>query len=309
MKFQPECIACSKNQGQRIFTIGMDANGASDSNASVDALNQDLDNLIDNADSDLSPADLSFIAIRAGEKHCGNDEPFKQLKQQHNELALQLCDELRIKIKESDNPLHTACQLAACGNIIDLGTQENFDIHATIDKVLSEGFKVDHFEKFTQIIQDALEKDSLVNIMYLCDNAGEIVFDKLFIEQLVLTYPHLEITAVVNRGPVLNDATMDDALETGLDKVVPVIDNGTSDLGTVVKNAGHEFMLVFENADLFISKGQANYETLCGRDEEIFFILKAKCDVIARSLGVNYLDAVMAHKDYVQESQQAAFGA
>lgn len=308
MKYQRECIACSKNQGQRIFKIGLEANGQSESNGEIDHLNKDLDDLIDNADADLSPADLSFLAIRAGEKHSGNDQPFKKLKKQHNELALTLCDELRKKIADSEDPLHTACMLAACGNIIDLGTQENFDINATIDKVLGEGFKVDHFERFVQFIEAAWDKDKLVNIMYLCDNAGEIVFDKLFIEQLVLTYPHLEITAVVNRGPVLNDATMDDALETGLDKVVPVIDNGTSDLGTVIKNAGHEFMMVFENADLFISKGQANYETLSGREEEIYFILKAKCEVIARSLGVDYLDAVMAHKDYVIESQKTAFG-
>jgi uncharacterized protein with ATP-grasp and redox domains len=308
MKYQPECIACSKKQGQRIFQIGLEAQGVSDSNGNQDALDQDLEDLINHADSDLSPADLSFIAIRAGEKHCGNDDPFRALKKQHNELALQLCDDLRAIIRESENPLHTACKLAACGNIIDLGTQENFDIHATIKKVLREGFKVDHFDQFTEFIEDAWKKDKLVNIMYLCDNAGEIVFDKLFIEQLVLTYPNLEITAVVNRGPVLNDATMDDAIETGLDKVVPVIDNGTSDLGTVIKNAGHEFMMVFEHADLFISKGQANYETLSGRDEQIFFILKAKCEVIARSLGVNYLDAVMANKDYVIESQKAAFG-
>lgn len=308
MKYQTDCIDCSINQGQRIFQIGLKANGVSDRDGEQEALNEELETLINSADPNLSPAELSFLAIRTAEKHSQNHEPFKEIKRIHNEMALRLYDDLKEKINQSGNPLHTACQLSACGNIIDLGTQENFDIHATIEKVLTEGFKVDHFDRFIQIIEDALEKDKLVNIMYLCDNAGEIVFDRLFIEQMVLTYPNLEITAVVNRGPVLNDATMDDALETGLDQVVPVIDNGTSDLGTVIENASHEFMLVLENADILISKGQANYESLSSREESIFFILKAKCNVIAKSLGVNYLDAVMAHKDYVHESQKAAFG-
>ncbi len=312
MRFQHDCIACSKKQGQRIFQVGLESrlqsSQSANENGCLDALNRELNDLLDHAAPNLSPADLSFLAIRAGEKHSGNSEPFAEIKSKHNRLALDLYDDLKAKINASEDPLHTACLLSACGNIIDMGTQENFDIHQTIDKVLGDGFKVDQFERFMQMLEAAWDKEEMVNIAYLCDNAGEIVFDKIFIEQLICSYPHLEITAVVNRGPILNDATMTDALETGLDKVVPVIDNGTSDLGTVLANTSHEFALVYDNADVIISKGQANYETLSGRDETIFFILKAKCNVIAQSLGVDYLDAVMAHQEYVKESQKAAFG-
>ena len=113
MKYQHECIACSKKQGQRIFQVGLESDNTQSEKDSLETLNRELDDLIDHADRNLSPADLSFLAIRAGEKHSGNSEPFKTTKSKHNQLALGLYDELKAKIKDSQNSLHTACQLSA----------------------------------------------------------------------------------------------------------------------------------------------------------------------------------------------------
>jgi len=119
------------------------------------------------------------------------------------------------------------------------------------------------------------------NILYLADNAGEIVLDRLLIGQL----PVERVTVVVKGEPVINDATMDDAIIAGLPKIVEVIDNGSDAPGTILETCSQAFRNRFENTDLIIAKGQGNYETLSDANKNIFFILKAKCPIIARDLG------------------------
>jgi uncharacterized protein with ATP-grasp and redox domains len=118
-------------------------------------------------------------------------------------------------------------------------------------------------------------------ILYLTDNAGEIVLDRLLIEQL----PTEQVTVAVKGAPVINDATMEDALLAGLPRIVEVIDNGSDAPGTILEACSQAFRERFEDADLIVSKGQGNYETLSDSDKNIFFILKAKCPVIAKDLG------------------------
>ncbi len=295
MRFIEKCLDCSKRQGTRIYDLSLKQLEEQPSAAETEAFYLELNDKIDNADPDISPAALTLIAIRMAERHAGVDDPFRDIKVQNNEMALALYDELNDKIKNSDAPLHLACQLAACGNIIDLGVHDDFDIHATIAKVLREGFMHDDFAEFVRQCDELNEKSESARLLYLCDNAGEIVFDRLFIEELKRQYPEFKITAVVRGTTVLNDATMEDARAVGLDKVVPVIDNGKAELGTMIEKLTNQLRDDFLNADIIISKGQANYETLCSRSENIFFILKAKCDVVAQRIGVKLWDAVMVH--------------
>ena len=133
--------------------------------------------------------------------------------------------------------------------------------------------------KQVQIFKNAVIEAE--KILYLADNAGEIVFDHLLIEQL----PIEKITVVVKGSPVINDATIDDANVVGLGRIVEVIDNGSDGPGTILETCSQNFRDRFEGADLIIAKGQGNYETLSDIDKNIFFLLKAKCPVIARDLG------------------------
>lgn len=263
-----------------------------------DEMLAELDQQIDGADPALSPADLSLMAIRTAQRHAGSEDPFVEVKKTNNALARSLLPELEQRLAASDQPLWLACILAACGNIIDLGTRDDFDLHETIEKVIREGFRKDEFDRFVQSLDTLTEQRSAPFLLYVCDNAGEIVFDQLFICALQSAYPSLEICAVVRQSPVLNDATMDDAVSTGLTNVCRVIDNGNDRLGTVMSHAGDDLREAFSRADIMISKGQANYETLSHRPEPIFFILKAKCNVIAASLGVELLDAVMTRSPH-----------
>ncbi|RJP27528.1 MAG: DUF89 family protein [Candidatus Omnitrophota bacterium] len=298
MKYQKPCIECAKRQGIRVYNLALESIGAIETNGKVHELQQELNREIDTADPLLSPAALSQIAIRSATRYAAVDDPFREIKKKTNALALSLYSRMKERIAQNENPLYFACQLAACGNIIDLGIQEDFDIHATIAKVTAEGFQRNDFEEFLHILQQAEKKSVNIRLLYLCDNAGEIVFDRLFIEELLSRFPHLHITAAVNHGPVLNDATMADAVEIELDKITPVIHNNNGELGTALSAASPEFLAFYHATDVIVSKGQANYETLSHRDENIFFILKAKCEVIANSLGVKLYDAVMTRSPY-----------
>ena len=297
MRYQHPCIDCAKRQGIRVFNLALDAQGKNGPDERENQLKEILNEKIENADPALTPAELSLIAIRAAEQCAGQDDPFIELKKQTNALGMKLYPEMKERLASSENPLYLACQLAACGNIIDLGIQDSFDIHSTIEKVLKEGFKRDQFEDFRRELNNKKKKQT-IKMLYLCDNAGEIAFDRLFIEELKRQFSHLKITAVVNQKPVLNDATIEDARTVELDSVVPVIDNGSGELGTVLSSAPPEFLAIYHAADIILSKGQANYETLSHRSENIYFLLKAKCDVIANSLGVELYDAVMTRSPY-----------
>jgi uncharacterized protein with ATP-grasp and redox domains len=211
-------------------------------------------------------------------KLIGNTDPYRELKQRFNRLALELCAELEERVGTSEDPLETAVRLAIAGNIIDLGVKTSIkesDIERIIRDCLTADFDSRQVEEFRNAVSRA-EK-----ILYLADNAGEIVFDRLLIEQL----PAEKVTVVVKGSPVINDATMEDAEFAGLTEMLEVIDNGSDAPGTILESCSQAFRNHFAEADLVIAKGQGNYETLSDVNKSIFFILKAKCPVIARDLG------------------------
>ena len=208
----------------------------------------------------------------------GSDDPYYRVKKQFNSLALKLYPDLRKQIISSSDPLETAIRLAIAGNIIDFGAKSSLtelEVKNTISDSLSDYLNPEQIKDFKNAVTEA-EK-----ILYLADNAGEIVFDHLLIEQL----PIDKITVVVKGAPVINDATIEDANVIGLSRIVEVIDNGSDGPGTILETCSKDFLDHFEKADLIIAKGQGNYETLSGIDENIFFLLKVKCPVIASDLG------------------------
>ncbi|MBN2182686.1 MAG: DUF89 family protein [Sedimentisphaerales bacterium] len=211
-------------------------------------------------------------------KLVGNEDPYRESKKRFNHLALEICRDLEDTIASSEDPLETAIRLAIAGNIIDLGVKTSIaesDIAKIITDCLTADFDKSAIEQFKNAVESAK------SILYLTDNAGEIVFDRFLIEQL----PPDKVTVVVRGKPVINDATMEDAEFAGLTELVEVIDNGSDAPGTILELCSEEFKRRFEQFDLIISKGQGNYETLSDKQKDIFFILKAKCPMIARNLG------------------------
>lgn len=208
----------------------------------------------------------------------GKDDPYREAKDHQNSLALSMIPDLRHQLEDAEDPLNMALRLAIAGNVIDLGVPGSVTelrVRETIKKCLSEPLQGSP-EKF---VSAALKAEK---ILYLTDNAGEIVFDRLLIEQLG---PERVIVAV-RGGPAINDATMADAISIGLDQFVQVIDNGSDAPGTVLSDCSQSFMKHFKEADMIIAKGQGNFETLSDETDNIYFLFKVKCPVVAEHAGL-----------------------
>ena len=237
-----------------------------------------------------SPPAMAQKIHRLIRKLTGVQDPYLQAKNRFNKLALKMYPELREQIQASADPFETAVRLAIAGNIIDLGVKSGLaesQVEETITRSLTESLDMEALKEFRNATAQA--KD----ILYLGDNAGEIVFDRLLIEQL----PCENITFVVKAGPIINDATMEDAEIAGLTDIVTVIDNGSDAPGTILESCSEAFRHRFDKADLVIAKGQGNYETLSDVDKDIFFVLRAKCPVIAQHLGCEVGEMILRKSD------------
>jgi hypothetical protein len=221
------------------------------------------------------------------EKLCeiiGVDDPFSEEKSSSNKLAMGLYVRWKNKVLESEDPFNLALRLAVAGNIMDYGASGRFDINRTIQKVLSADFAIDASLLLKKKIKKAKK------ILYLGDNAGEIVFDRLFIETIM----HDNLVYVVKGAPILNDVTIKDAEEIGMSMVADVVSNGYGAPSTVVRKCSRDFQKLFNEVDLVISKGQGNLEGLISdKDPRVFFLLMVKCDVIADLLKVKKGDFVV----------------
>jgi hypothetical protein len=208
----------------------------------------------------------------------GKEDPYCEQKRRSNELALRLYAEMEQDVQEAPNPLAAAIRLAIAGNILDFGVNSRLE-HAQAEKVIGAALR-DEFDG-TELSAFSEAVNQAEDILYLGDNAGEIVFDRLLVERL----PRAKVTFVVKGSPVINDATREDAEIAGLTSLVEVITNGSDGPGTILESCSPSFRERFRRADLVLAKGQANYESLSDADKDMFFILKAKCPVIARDLG------------------------
>ncbi|MBK1720702.1 damage-control phosphatase ARMT1 family protein [Thiocystis violacea] len=244
--------------------------------------------------ADATPPEMAEAIHALVHTETRNPDPYRAAKQAATEQALALLAQLRERVMTATDPLNTAVRIAIAGNIIDHGVAESFDLEATLERVLAQPFAIDGLNALRQALA---ETDS---VLYLADNAGETVFDRVLIEHL----PH-PVTYVVKAAPIINDATHEDALAAGLGEVSEIIDNGSAAPGTLLTRCSEPFLERFARAPLIIAKGQANYETLSEATAPIFFLLQAKCGVIAGDLGVKQGDIVLkAPKISGQEPRQ-----
>ncbi len=228
---------------------------------------------------DLSqpPAAMAQIIHRRINQLCGSGDPYRQRKQRFNSLALELLPAFKLRLEQSKDPWEMAVRLAIAGNVMDLGAKSGLtedQIRTSIDKSFDESLD-------GNVADFAAAAARAQNILYLTDNAGEIVFDRLLIELL----PRHKVTVAVKGAPVINDATLEDAEAAGLPQLVQVIDNGSDAPGTILGDCSEAFRRRFAEADLIIAKGQGNYETLRESPGRIYFMLRVKCPVIARDIG------------------------
>jgi len=238
-------------------------------------------------DFSQSPPQLAQSIHRHIRAVTGQQDPYHEIKGRFNTLALHILPQLEEIVSRSQHPLTTAIRLAIAGNVIDMGISaalQDSQVMDAIDHALDAPLQGDPKE-LAQAIAGAKQ------ILYLTDNAGEIVFDRLLLQQLPLE----RVTVAVKGSPVINDATREDAKIAGIDQLATLIDNGSDAPGTILSDCSERFRRHFEQANLIIAKGQGNYESLSGCAKQIFFILKAKCPVIAKDLDCKVGDLILRH--------------
>lgn len=249
--------------------------------------------MISGTDLTLTPPELAGRIHAYIREILKNDDPYAAIKKNANVFAEQVTGRLKKLVDNAEDPFRKAVLYSIAGNIIDSGISA-VTSEAEIEKSIwmAENIipEIDRGKELSARVDSASE------ILILGDNAGEIVFDRLLLREIQKRQPNAVLRYAVKSGPILNDATMEDALSAGLDSMVEIITNGTRIPGTPLGRVAQEFKAVFDRSDLIIAKGQANFETLCGvNDPRIFFLLRAKCSVIAKLAGVTLGSFVIAN--------------
>ncbi|MCK5277838.1 MAG: DUF89 family protein [Cyclobacteriaceae bacterium] len=234
-----------------------------------------------------TPVESGAIIYNKIREITGVEDPYKKIKQESIRDALGLYPRLKDLVNNADNKLLMAIRIAIAGNIIDFGVDKKFDLVEDVMKITKQDFAIYDFISFEKQLRKA------ENILYIGDNAGESVFDKILIEEL-----GKPVTYVVREIPVINDVTIEDALNSGLGEVAEIISSGTTAPGTILNLCHDSFIERFNQADMVISKGQGNYEGLSEVNRSVFFLLKAKCPIIARDLDVEEDDIVLKGINY-----------
>lgn len=228
-------------------------------------------------------------------KYFGSVASFRDEKIKYNDLVLSMEDALREEINSSDDPLLTAFSYARAGNYIDFGALSAVDEKTFLSLLESDSLSdndLQTFESFTGQCKTA------GSFLLLADNCGEIVLDKLFLEQLKKQYPQLKLSVMVRGGEVLNDATVEDAEYAGIGSVAEIISSGIGVSGTVYKMLSDEAKSALDNAGVVLSKGQGNYEALSGQGRHIFYSFLCKCERFTNRFGVPRLTGI-----FVEEKQ------
>ena len=215
-------------------------------------------------------------------------DPYINEKRLGNEIALKYLP-LAQNILDENDTLENRVKIAIVGNILDFGA---FELSEDIEKLIKDSLNKDLAVKDIESFENALKKYD--NVLYLVDNTGEIVFDKLLLSK-IQEYD-LDITIAVKSQPILNDACMEDAISTGLNEFGEIVEIGAGTVGYVDSEISDEFREIFNAHEFVISKGMGNYEGLTEIDlseKEVFFLLCAKCGTIAKDIGVNFQDMLL----------------
>ncbi|MDF2587214.1 MAG: hypothetical protein K0S41_1055 [Anaerocolumna sp.] len=290
MNITPYCISCLvQRQEERIRKYP-------DENKKLKFMKEVL-NLIGNSKEDVS---APFLIGEIGEIHrkvFGDTDSYTDLKREYNQFMLNKESELKQVINKSSDSFLTALKLARAGNYIDFGAMNeisNEKLNDLLGSAEKETINQDEYENFCQ------ELSSAKTVVYITDNCGEIVIDKLFIMTIKEKYPDINIKVIVRGSDVLNDATIEDAIEVGLTEIASVLGNGTKIPGTVLTDINIKAKKAIYEADLIVSKGQANFETLYGSGLNIYYMFLCKCDLFVKRFNMELYKGIFANEKNIK---------
>jgi uncharacterized protein with ATP-grasp and redox domains len=278
MKTTVDCLACYLDQALRVARIS-----SSDERVHLEVIRA-VARLLPLMEMERTPPENSVAVYAAIAEITGCADPYLVAKQESNAQALAILPDLLREIEGSPEPLIMAFRLAIAGNIIDYGALRSFAVDAALRRARTVPLAIDESRQLFELVVGLPPQ---ARILYLADNSGEIVYDSLVIRGLAAL--GLQITVAVKERPIINDALLADALACGLERYARIISNGTACPGTPLGACAPEFLQEFGRADLVISKGQGNFETLseelAGMKAEIFFLLTVKCPVVGAHLA------------------------
>jgi len=269
MAVESECILCRMRQALDVCNF-IGADEATKQNV----LKRVMEILIRGIDEDL-PDGVGFHIQNELKKLTNHGDPYKQVKDESIAKALELYPYLKDLVRKADDPLKTAVELCIAGNVIDFGPSNSHDIELAVQQVLKAEKSIFHLEEFKS------ELESARTILILGDNAGETVFDRLLMENIDKKFYY-----AVKSEPTINDALLEDAVASGIDQVAEIVKNGSPVGGTHIPSCSEEFKVLFYSADMVISKGQANFESLVKEQRRIFFLFKVKCMLLQKKHGL-----------------------
>ena len=286
MKVSAECMHCLvKRQAENIKKYP-------DEEKKAEYLGKVLAIIANGAAEEPAPVLLSHIG-RLHEEYFGKPFSFDELKKGYNAMLLEKEAEIRQKINTAEDPLALALRFSQIGNYIDFGALGSVDddkLRDFLEQAETLPLSAETYLKCRENLQTAKK------LVFLTDNCGEIVLDKLLLETIAKEYPHLERVIIVRGEPVLNDATMEDALQVGIDACGKVIPNGTNIAGTYIPWLSAEAKAEMDGADILIAKGQGNFESLHGCGLNIYYLFLCKCQWFMERFGLPQFSGVFINE-------------
>ena len=287
MKMKDQCLPCLVNQVIKVADITQ----APDR----EALYRKIFTFLAQLDFQKTNPEVIGETFAILKSHLKNDDPYYEVRKYYNMLLMDMSESIEEHIGSDEYPFYQAVKYAVIGNIIDFNPIYNrtmVEIMKFINDAEHLAFTINHVKALQKDIQEAK------TLLYLGDNCGEICLDKLLIKQIKKENPNLKVYFGVRGAAVVNDSVEADAYDVGIDEYAAIISNGDYALGTVLERTSEAFRKIFESADVVIAKGQANYECLSEYEKKkIYFLLMAKCQVIANDIGVGTNSLVCLNKN------------
>jgi len=281
MKIQDACVSCIVNQSAKV----------ADAIHADEKLQTQLISTVEEMSKSFSfsqtPPQIAAYVYEKMAFIAGKSDLYDEVKEHSTQKARSFVPLLHEKLTKSDNVLLTATKIAVAGNVIDLAAEVAFDLEEELSKIFDTKFAHDDFAEF----QRSLEKAATV--LVIGDNVGEHIFDYMFIETLQKLYPNAAFSYMVRGVPIINDVTVKEAKEAGFDTLCDLVDSGVNTPGFDYSRASDTAKALYDNSDIVISKGMGNFESLSPTHREnVCFLLKVKCNVIANFLGAEVGDII-----------------
>lgn len=273
MNIKNDCLVCIYNQALKT------AKNLHCDDKLTKKIMDDTAKILLKYDLDVTPPFIAKDVYKKISKRVGKKDPLEKIKEKSTKEAKKLESFIENKIQSSSDKLLAAIRAAIAGNVIDFGAQKEFDLKEAVEEIFEKEFGVCDYEKFKK----DLKKAKL--ILYIADNTGEHIYDKILLQVLTEQYPKKKFVYVTRGKPIINDVTIKEAKRAKIDKICKVVSSGVDTPGLVLDRANEKFKKLFETSDMIIAKGMGNYETLYGvTDKNIYFLFKIKCNVVADSL-------------------------